>query len=250
METLRKPYQGVWNIIRFNWHFYVLSIGLTIGLLFLPRVQTTIPPEYSIFSAFAILLLTIVSLLASHYIYDSSGLYSLKWLDKLALDQVDSIVNINAGFDETSVLLAKKYADARLVVLDFYDHDKHTEVSIKRARKAYPSYSNTVQITTDNIRLEDKSTDIVFAILSAHEIRDDNERSVFFKELNRILKTNGKIVVTEHLRDVPNFLAYTIGFFHFHSKNTWLRTFKDSNLKVTGEINITPFLTTFVLQNA
>ncbi len=22
---LRKPFQGVWNIIRFNWHFYVVA---------------------------------------------------------------------------------------------------------------------------------------------------------------------------------------------------------------------------------
>ncbi len=37
----------------------------------------------------------------------------------------------------------------------------------------------------------------------------------FFNELNRVLKPNGQIVVTEHLRDLNNFLAYNIGFFHF-----------------------------------
>ena len=86
--------------------------------------------------------------------------------------------------------------------------------------------------------------------VSAHEIRDENERVVFFEELKRSLKVNGKIVVTEHLRDVPNFLAYTIGFFHFHSKSSWMRTFRRANLKVLQEAKITPFLTTFVLQNA
>ena len=37
MATLRKPFQGVWNIVRFNWHFYVLSLGGLLVLLWLAR---------------------------------------------------------------------------------------------------------------------------------------------------------------------------------------------------------------------
>jgi hypothetical protein len=68
--------------------------------------------------------------------------------------------------------------------------------------------------------------------------------------MKRVLKLNGKIIVTEHLRDFPNFLAYTIGFFHFHSKKTWKKTFQEADLKVSEEIKITPFLTTFILEHA
>ncbi|MEP3210291.1 MAG: class I SAM-dependent methyltransferase [Maribacter sp.] len=250
METIRKPFQGITNIIRFNWHFYALSLGLALVLFYLSAIQTPIPRAYSLLLASVIVLTTLISLAVSLYIYDTSGLYALKWLDKLAVDQPDIIVNVNAGFDETSALFAKKYSRAELFVLDFYDPIKHTEVSIKRARKAYPPYPNTLQIKTDTIPLENDSATVVFAILSAHEIREDNERISFFKELNRILKTGGKIVVTEHLRDLPNFLAYTVGFFHFHSKSTWFQTFKAAGLEVSQEIKITPFLTTFVLQNA
>ncbi len=250
MDTLRKPFQGVWNIIRFNWHFYVLSTGLAMALLYLRSIQTVIPQEYMVFAAFVIVSITLISLLASLYVYDLSGLYSLKWMDRLALGKMNSMVNVNAGFDETSELLARRYQGVKLSVLDFYNSKKHTEISIKRARKAYPPYPNTLSITTDQIPLEDNSVDIVFAILSAHEIRNNNERMAFFKELKRTLKANGKIVVTEHLRDMPNFLAYTIGFFHFHSKSTWLQTFRNADLTISKEIKITPFLTTFVLENA
>ena len=71
------------------------------------------------------------------------------------------------------------------------------------------------------------------------QIRNNDERIIFFKELNRILKSNGKIIVTEHLQDLPNFLAYNIGFFHFHSKRTWLKTFSRADFKVINEIKIT-----------
>jgi len=84
-------------------------------------------------------------------------------------------------------------------------------------------------------------------IFSAHEIRHLNERDIFFAELKRVLKNKGNIVITEHLRDLPNMLAYNIGFFHFMSGALWRNTFKKSGLVVCEEFNFTPFITTFIL---
>jgi hypothetical protein len=179
METLRKPFQGVINIIRFNWHFYLLSIGITTVLWVFSFLKTPIHPNFTLIPAFFILLITIVSLLVSTYVYDVSNLYSLKWLDDKSIDS-SVIINVNAGFDETSSLLKKKYPQSNLSVLDFYDPKKHTEISIKRARKAYPLYPGTLQINTDKIPLKNKSATVGIAILSTHEIRNDKEREFFF----------------------------------------------------------------------
>ena len=54
-------------------------------------------------------------------------------------------------------------------------------------------------------------------------------------------------IVTEHLRNTINFLAYNIGFFHFHAKATWLKTFESAGFRVTEEIKISAFITTFTL---
>jgi SAM-dependent methyltransferase len=181
----------------------------------------------------------------SMYVYDFSGLYSLKWIEQEKTENV--VVNINAGFDETSALLKAKFKRSELIVMDFYDPAKHTEVSIKRARKAYPPFPNTKQTGTNFIQLADNSVDKIFLTLSAHEIRDEVERTAFFREISRTLKPNGEIYITEHLRDFPNFLAYNIGFFHFHSKGTWLRTFKIAGLKTSREVKLTPFISSFIL---
>lgn len=125
---------------------------------------------------------------------------------------------------------------------------KHTEVSIKRARKKYPPYPQTKKIETLKIDLESNSIDKVFVIFSAHEIRNREERIIFFSELNRILKPKGQIFVIEHLRDVSNFIAYNIGYFHFYSKSTWLNTFNKSNLKLSSEMKSTPFISIFTLE--
>ena len=64
--------------------------------------------------------------------------------------------------------------------LDFYEPQKHTEVSIKRARKAYPPSPDTKHVKSTLLPLADKSVDNLFVIFSAHEIRDSNERISFF----------------------------------------------------------------------
>jgi len=246
-SSIRKPYQGVWNIVRFNWHFYALSACSIVFILLIKRYFNSLNTIADIL----VLLIgwtVFISLAVSFYIYDFSDLYKLSWLDKLERKENEIILNVNAGFDETSYLLQKKFGAAELHVADFYDLSKHTEISIRRARKAYPVFPNTQQVSTSHLPMQDGSADKVFAILSAHEIRNAAERIVFFKELHRILKPSGKIIVTEHIRDTCNFLAYNVGFFHFHSKSDWLNTFRSAELKVLKQMKITPFITTFILE--
>ncbi len=248
MEVTRSPLQGGWNIIRFNWHFYLFSGLLILLLLFL--LAYTSPP-YRVLLQVGLLVVvatTMISLLVSFYVYDWSDLYKLTWLDHLSLGTAATIVNINAGFDETSILLQRKFPIAELLVLDFYDPLKHTEISLQRARKAYPPFPATQAVKTTHLPLAENSIDAVFALLAAHEIRNSDERALFFTELHRVMKPTGQIIVVEHLRDAANFLAYNVGCRHFHSYSTWLRSFSAAGLALQQELKITPFITAFVLR--
>jgi len=246
MAINRRPFQGVVNIIRFNWHFYLI-VGILLLALFLLKNMFPTGMQNLLLIGVGIGSLTIISsLLISFYIYDLSTLYELKWLENA---ENKKILNINTGFDETSEIITSKFSNVDLTICDFYDPSKHTEISIKRARLAYPPYPKTISVPTDQLPFSSDTFDKSIAILSAHEIREEAERIQFFKELNRITKSSGQIIVTEHLRDVNNFLAYTIGFFHFHSKKCWLKTFKAAKLTLKEEIKTTPFITTFILEN-
>ena len=247
MEKMRKPFQGVGNIIRFNWHFYLLALVAVAAILLLDYYTHGAYPFFKNILLLLIIGSTGITLLVSMYVYDFSGLYQFKWIKNTGGD-ISTIVNINAGFDETSALLKEKFEGSELIVLDFYDPALHTEISIERARKAYPPYPGTRLVKTNHLPLEDSSADRIFVILSAHEIRNKAEQVLFFGELERILKPGGEIAVTEHLRDWPNFLAYNMGFFHFHSKKSWYRTFQQAGLDLAKEIKITPFITTFMLK--
>jgi SAM-dependent methyltransferase len=243
--STRQPFQGVSNIVRFNWHFYLIAlVGVGIGLW----LSSWLGGWWFVAGlciAFGAVATIVISLIVSWYIYDRSDLYRLTWLPDL--EPGTRMVNIHAGFDETSALLAKRYPEARLEVFDFYDPELHTEISIKRAREAYAAHPGTVTVSTANIPLEDDSVDVIFLLLAAHEIRVATERAAFFALLRRALKPGGRIIVTEHLRDPANFLAYTVGAFHFLPYEDWQRTFGDAHLVVAKEEKLTPFLTTFTL---
>lgn len=245
---MRSPVQGVWNIVRFNWPFYALAtlaIAVVLGL----RVVVADPyRSYLTWLAAAIAAPVLVSLAVSFYIYDVSALYTLSWLNFVPHNRPLTMVTINAGFDETSGLLQRKFPLAHLRVFDFYDPDLHTEVSIKRARLAYPPYPGTQAISTATIPLPNGVADYVLLILAAHEIRQVSERVCFFGEVSRVLKPSGRIIVAEHLRNPANFLAYTLGFLHFLPRSAWMATFSRADLTVCRQHTITPFITTFILE--
>lgn len=245
MEAMRKPLQGVRNVILFNWHYFVMAFGLILlALACSPHVNTTV--QVLLYTLCGLVFFSIVlSLLVTMYIYDYSALYSLKWVEKC--DDAIAIANIHAGFDETSALLKSKFPNATMQVFDFYNPQKHTEVSIERARKCFPSNTDAIPIVTAQIPLPNASISKLFLLLAAHEIRDPEEQVVFFKELHRVLKADGAIYVTEHLRDIPNFFAYNIGSFHFFSQQHWLKVFQTAQLKIVKQIKITPFITTYKL---
>jgi SAM-dependent methyltransferase len=245
--VMRKPFQGVMNIIRFNWHFYLLAfavIALCIALI----LFDTFPYWIALTVACVALLSTTVSLVVSYYIYDYSALYQFDWLEDVPAIDGMQIVNIHAGFDETSTLLMQKFPDASLQVFDFYDPEKHTEVSIKRAREAYAPFPGTIRISTGNLPRQNQSVDVIFNIFALHEIRDHTERTSFLRQQFRTLNPQGTCVIVEHLRDVANLAAYNVGFFHFLPEKQFKNNFDEACFHIEKQFRVTPFVKIFILK--
>lgn len=243
----RRPFQGVWTIIRFNWHLHVIALAsiaiLMAGACFLSGWAAWVCALVAVSAASSVLL----SLLATWHAYDASGLYDPSWLAS-EMEYPRRGANIHAGFDETTTILRSTFTDIHWQVFDFYDPAKHTEISIRRARTAHPPSSDTLSINTGHIPLADSSLDRVLLMLAAHEIRNHDERVVFFRELKRVLSPGGKVIVTEHLRDLANIAAYSIGAWHFHPRDEWLATFQAAGFRVAREFRNNLLITTFVLE--
>jgi len=246
MEIKRRKFQGALNILSFNRHFYFFGIGTLAALLAISQYYEFLPLiTWSIIASFIYGM--IMPLIVSAYVYDLSGYYELNWL-KNQIEESDSvklIVNINAGFDETSFILKEKLPQSDLKVFDFYNNKQHTEPAIIRARKVSYVYPNNQQIASDSIPMNDCTVDIVFLLSAAHEIRSHKEKIQFLKECNRICKPQGKVIMVEHLRDIPNFLAFSVGFTYFFSRSVWKDAFESAGFSSLHETKFTPFMSIF-----
>jgi SAM-dependent methyltransferase len=246
MEKRRK-FQGVLNILSFNRHFYIAGLGV-LAILIVSSLIFKWPALLLWLIIAAFLYGLIIPLIVSAFVYDFSGFYKFLWLNeqvKIGDEKIKLIANINAGFDETSYIIKSKFPQSELRVFDFYDAKYHTEAAIKRARNVSLVYPNTLSVSSDSIPLENNTVDIVFLLSAVHEIRSHEEKIAFLKECHRICKPNGKVIMVEHLRDFPNFLAFTVGFTHFFSRSVWKNAFERAGFSSFHETKFTPFMCIF-----
>jgi SAM-dependent methyltransferase len=246
MEIKRRKFQGVLNILSFNRHFYVFGLA-ALTLIIISHLIFPWPNLLFWIIILAFLYGLVMPLIVSAYVYDFSGYYDFHWLRKYGIsdDTTKQILNINAGFDETSFIIKHKFPKSDLKVFDFYNAEQHTEPAIIRARKVSLTYPNTQQIKENSIPLKENSVDTIYLLSAAHEIRSQEEKIQFLKECHRLCKSSGEVIMVEHLRDFPNFLAFTIGFTHFFSRKTWKNAFAKAGFSSFEETKFTPFMSIF-----
>ena len=182
------------------------------------------------------------SLAVSHLVYDRSPLYGLSWLRV----QPEIWANIHAGLDETSEGLRLRYPGTRGFIWDIFDAEQMTEPSIAQARATRSNVAGE-RVSWRKLPAGTATLDAVFLMFAAHELRSSEARAAFFCEIRRVLKPGGSAVILEHLRDMPNFLAYGPGCLHFHSRRTWQAAFAAAQLTLRSEQTITPFVHVFEL---
>src|SRR5438874_2527134 len=79
--SARAPFEGVLNVVRFNWPLYAIGAGVAAAAV-LGGVLIPLPPwvrAILICGAAAAIYLLTASLIVSHVIYDRSPLYRFEW---------------------------------------------------------------------------------------------------------------------------------------------------------------------------
>jgi ubiquinone/menaquinone biosynthesis C-methylase UbiE len=244
----RTSYQGVIQIVRFNWRSYIVAILVVGTALIASSFLSSYTRLIVIACALPPLFWVATSLITSHYVYDLSRLYKLNWVDEVVPVAPLKWINVHSGFDETSELLAAKFPHAESEAVDIYDPEVMTETSIAIARHLKPSPIKATAARYDALPFATSSIDAAFVIFSAHELRHHNQRVAFFTEIARILTPAGNIILVEHSRDLWNFLAFGPGVFHFFAQRTWRRAAFDAALIVHADCSITPFVHAYNLR--
>jgi hypothetical protein len=246
----RGRFGGVLQIVRFNWPRYAAGAGAVVfslaALRFVP-----LPAAARVFVWFGILPIafwTGASLVVSHWVYDRAGIYDLQWVKAALVDVPDRWVNLHAGFDECTRGLRALFPHSHGLVWDFEDAQVVTEPSIKRARRTVTGAPRALRVNYASLPEGDCALDAAFLIFAAHELRLRQARSRFFRELFRTLRPAGTMLLLEHLRDLPNTLAFGFGALHFLSRGEWLRAAGGAGFELEREFSITPFVRVFLFR--
>ena len=165
------------------------------------------------------------------------------------MNEIKNGIFIHASFDPISKLLEKKYPKMELIVCDIFENRHLEDKMIKISKRVFPPNNKEIKIDPTTLPFSDNSQEIIFAVTALHEILDHDKRVLFFKEVKRVLKKDGFIIISEQMRDSTNFTFFNIGAFHFLSKKKWKLAIEESGLKIheTNRINI--FAETIVIKN-
>lgn len=246
--AVRRPYQGVLQILQFNWRCYLVTVAaVAVALLaapFLPRLW-----RVGLLLGVAPALFWLASsLLVSHYVYDRFPLYDLNWITRALSRMPNRWLNIHCGLDETSGLLKSIFPHATGEVVDIFDPQVMTEASIRQAQRIERGGLAPRLAHYDDLPFIPRTFDAVFCIFAAHELRREYQRSKLFLEIARVLIPGGDLVLMEHSRDWWNFLAFGPGFLHFFSQSAWRRAASKAGLMVQAELSMTLFVHAYVLR--
>ncbi len=246
----RGRFQGTAQVMRYNWPYYAAALlvgALSIVFLLYMR-HPWIRLALGAGGTLAILWVGI-SIGVTWYVYDHSPLYKWDWVATLFPQRPNRWANLHAGLDETTSELGRLFGGPPLA-LDMFDPREMTEASIRRARSVTPSSVPWVTVLPSALPLRDASLDAVFLILVAHELRTEAAHRAFWREIGRILRTGGRVLLVEHLRNLATFLAYGPGFLHFMPRARWTNAAETSGCRIEREFAITPFVRVFLLEKS
>lgn len=249
----RSPFRGLMQIVRFNWPKYAAAVTF-FAILSAVLLAVPLPAggQLALAAAVACLLFwSAASLIASYWIYDLSPLADWGWLVDRVPEHAHGVshwVNIHCGFDDTSSRLRTLFPCTSGTTIDLFDPGLMAERSIHRARKSQSPAPQTASGRPNSLPLADSTTDLVFLLLAAHEIRNAGLRAQFFREVRRVVRAGGTVVLVEHLRDAWNAMTFGPGAWHFYPRREWLRLAKQAGFTLREEGRITPFVRYFILE--
>jgi SAM-dependent methyltransferase len=241
----------MWQVMQYNSGVYTCALSIICAVCISFSYAQAVAERMIVLGiAVPLVFWLCSSLLVSHYVYDCSPLYDLNWVKRDLSKAPRRWINVHGGVDETSLLLSQLFPSAVGEVLDIHDPEEMTEASIRRARRTHRPLMRSTPAYWHALPVADDTIDAAFLFFAAHELRRDEARIQLFRELARVLRSDGELSVIEHLRDCANFLAFGPGFLHFFTRSTWLQTAAAAGLQVRTEKSITPFVRVFIMRRA
>ncbi len=225
------------KVIRFNWPKYLGALAMATAAL---AAHAAGVPGWIRYPLWAMCLpggvWTLTSLAATWWVYDHRKVYERV---TAGLPDAGDWAAVHAGFDDSVSALHASIGRPPATVAQIAISPG---ASLRRARKL------SQRPTAGGFPLAASSLDSIFVTFAAHEVRDTAGQRALFTALQHALRPGGRLIVTEHSRDVANFAVYGPGVLHFQPLATWYTRAAEAGLTQTNQMSITPFVRRVVFQ--
>ena len=248
MRGDRPGTAGVRRVIAFNWPKLLLGAAAAAGAAAVAATATARPAQaLAAVAAAGTAWFLVASLGVSWWVYDRSGIHDWTWLAPLLPRARPRWALVHAGFDEAGPSLPSALGPPAAAV-DLTPWLRRTSPSNARAQRRHPATSTMLAGRGATVLpLPAASCDVLLLAFSAHEVRDRHQREALFADLRRVVRPGGRVVLVEHLRDLPNLAAFGPGALHFRSRREWQRLARRSGLSTVHEVAMTSFVRGFAL---
>ncbi len=178
-----------------------------------------------------ILILLIFALVAGLWsvnkLYGANGQHPGEVLFNLSGVQPDGSVGyVDLGLHAQALIFSNYLTTGRLIIMDIYHPQMTPSRTLLRARKhAPPAYSDPRIIWYDSpidlLPLPDRSITAVFAPQILSELHQHGDRVILLREMFRILRPNGRLLLSERTNTRINWLTLAPGITNMHAINYW-----------------------------
>ena len=226
-ERSEKPKYGLYAIKIIAILFSVVEI---VGLLLL-SAGYAVSNAYLTIGGWIITAFGIY-MIAAHFLslYVSAGVNATRspWIAKvLELKGNELALDVGTGTGRTAIQMAKRLTSGKLVGIDIWDTMELGGNSPERAYKnaEIEGVKDKVEFKFGNV-LEIPFGDSIFDIVTCssvlNNLHEDDNRVKALKEIFRVLKPKGKLLLLEPLRNFRMFCAFTpFGFFQLGRRESW-----------------------------
>jgi ubiquinone/menaquinone biosynthesis C-methylase UbiE len=223
--------QGTTTHVYAQWPGYLLRYGGLVLALLLLGIGLIL--ELQVITALGILLLAAVFFLMLAALWtanrlfdaDSEQVSDLLFTMSQALPG-DQLAMIDLGLRQQAILLSRSLTTGKITVVDVYNPQLTTDSALAHARReAPPAKTDPRLVWYDGhfnlLPLPDASVEAVFMFQVLSEFNQHGDRQVLLREVRRILKPSGRLLITEQSASWLNWLLVRHGGANLQPVEYW-----------------------------
>lgn len=240
--------QGIGSNLYTLWPGYLLRYGGFLLALFSTGLGYVIGKQVITAAGFILLAGTFFLFWAARWVKNRRyGTDQQKIIESLfAMSQVqpdDMLAYIDLGLRASAVTLSHHLTTGQLVVIDVFNPQLTAGKELRRARQQAPPVAADPRLDwfdgrIDLLPLPDSAVSAIFLPMVLSEFNQHGDRQSLLREVNRILRPNGRLLIAEQNTSWLNWLSLDPGSSKLQPFSYWQRLLSQAGFKLLRHENL------------